>query len=146
MVLALIGNKLKHFFLFFVGLFRRALCCFRRRRRPSFDAVPLTDVGVVSNSQNVDLEGWNWEERPDFSEPKTVQDHIDLYRKKKSEAQKQAEEGAPENFFEDMTPRITRQTKVLVNTGRMEGETTNGLNFVPTTPLVSILFVYWAFI
>lgn len=73
--------------------------------------------------------------------PQTVQDHIELYRKQKAMPQRQHDDLPPEeqlNFFQDMTPKITRQTKVLlVNKDRnstAEGDSnaspTSRLNFV----------------
>lgn len=65
---------------------------------------------------------------------KTVQDHIEMYRKqahtlKQSKAEPETEEQL--NFFEDMTPNITRQTKLFINTDQGGGfKHSNRLNFV----------------
>jgi hypothetical protein len=137
MVVAVLINKIKHFLLFVVSIFRRALCCFRRRRRSSFDSVPLTHVGVVANHNDPE-EPWTWEEKLEYAEPKTVQDHIELYRKRKIDAQQQAKDEAEEraDLFEDMTPKITKQTKVFVNTERRESGGANRLNVAETVPVV----------
>jgi hypothetical protein len=137
MVVAVLINKIKHFLLFLVSIFRRALCCFRRRRRSSFDSVPLTHVGVVANHTDPE-EPWTWEEKLEYAEPKTVQDHIELYRKRKIDAQQQAKDEAEEraDLFEDMTPKITKQTKVFVNTERRESGGANRLNVAETVPVV----------
>jgi hypothetical protein len=136
MVVAVLINKIKHFLLFVVSIFRRALCCFRRRRRSSFDSVPLTHVGVVANHNDPE-EPWTWEEKLEYAEPKTVQDHIELYRKRKIDAQQQAKDEAEEraDLFEDMTPKITKQTKVFVNTERRESSGANRLNVAETVPV-----------
>ncbi|EEZ97347.1 receptor-binding cancer antigen expressed on SiSo cells [Tribolium castaneum] len=136
MVVSLLVNKIKHLVLFFVSVFRRALCCFRRRRRVSVDSVPLTHV--VSNPKDIE-ENWAWDEKPDYSEPKTVQDHIELYRKRKVEAQQQAEVPPEErlDFFEDMAPKITKQTKVFINTDRGAPEAPSRLNLIDAVPVVS---------
>ncbi|XP_044262337.1 receptor-binding cancer antigen expressed on SiSo cells isoform X2 [Tribolium madens] len=132
MVVSLLVNKIKHLVLFFVSVFKRALCCFRRRRRVSVDSVPLTHVGVVSNQK----ENWAWDDKPDYSEPKTVQDHIELYRKRKVDAQQQSEVPAEErlDFFEDMAPKITKQTKVFIKTDREETGPPSRLNLIETVP------------
>ena len=136
MVVVLVVNKLKHLILFFVSIFRRALCCFRRRRRVSVDAVPLTHVGVVAN--HGDPEDWTWEDKPGYSEPKTVQVHIELYRKRKSEKTElqQQQEEVPMDFFENMAPKITRQTKVYISEEHGESKGANRLNVVETVPVV----------
>lgn len=48
----IILNRLKSLVLVVLGLVKRSLCCFRRRRRVSFDAEPLTNIGVVSNYES----------------------------------------------------------------------------------------------
>ncbi|KAJ8984754.1 hypothetical protein NQ317_005019 [Molorchus minor] len=130
MVLGLILNKLKSFILIFVNLFRRALCCFRRRRRSSCDSVPLTHV--VSNNED-GLQKWgDWEDTTANNKPKTVQDHIDLYRKQAELSRKQQE-----------SPDAEEQTKILINTSQSEHATSqnrlnvvdDSLNVIPTAEL-----------
>ncbi|RZC36727.1 receptor-binding cancer antigen expressed on SiSo cells [Asbolus verrucosus] len=136
MVMSVFVNKIKHFVLFVVSIFRRALCCFRRRRRSSFDSVPLTHVGVVSNHKESE-ENWNWDDRLEYAEPKTVQDHIELYRKRKVDAQQQSDIPLEErlDFFEDMTPKITKQTKLFINAAKNESDVGNRLNVIETVPV-----------
>lgn len=116
-------QKLKSFILFFIGIFRRALCCFRRKRHPSCDSIPLTTIGVIPNNA-AEFESWNsWEDtansiKSDTFKPNSVQDHIEQYRHQKAMLARQKSESREteqENFFEDMTPKITRQTKVYLN-------------------------------
>ncbi|KAJ8937373.1 hypothetical protein NQ314_011921 [Rhamnusium bicolor] len=147
MILTVLLNKIKSFILIFVNLFRRALCCLRGRRRSSCDSVPLTHV--ISNGEEAkgDFQNWgDWEDTGANSKPKTVHDHIELYRKQAQVARQGQESPDPEeqlNFFEDMTPKITKQTKILINTNQGEsGNSLNRLNFVedsvnavPTTEL-----------
>ncbi|KAJ8940953.1 hypothetical protein NQ318_006804 [Aromia moschata] len=134
MIVTVLLNKIKSLLLIFANLFRRALCCFRRRRRSSCDTVPLTHV--ISNSeQEGKAEFQNWGEWEDCdSKPKTVQDHIELYRKQAEKLKQQQDAPDSEeqlNFFEDMAPKITRQTKVLIDTGHCEGGgASNRLNFI----------------
>jgi hypothetical protein len=52
MAISFIVNRLKALFLLVLGVVKRALCCFRRRRRASGDPIPLTAVGVVPNNVN----------------------------------------------------------------------------------------------
>lgn len=123
MVIGVIVNRLKSLLLVILGLVKRSLCCFRRRRRVSFESEPLTNVGVVSNNYETkkrydELQTWNsWDDPVSVvtdRAPNTVQQHIELYRQ-----QQVAPKVEPElqtDFFQDMTPRITRQTKVLVKT------------------------------
>lgn len=130
MILNLIFNKLKSLILLFVNLFRRALCCFRRRKM-SCDAVPLTHVISSSDTDERIRDGQNWGDWEDSSEPKTVQDHIEMYRKRKAQIitgpQEPPSIESQLNFFEDMAPNITKQTKVFLNT-KQNDDSRMGLN------------------
>lgn len=134
MALDFIANRLKALVLIIVGAFRRAICCLRRRRRSSCDSIPLSAVGVVpsSNTGQPELEQWDqWEESPVvvvLDRPvNTVQAKIEQYRQQASKSQESLEEHQP-NFFEDMTPKITAQTKILVK-DRAENASRNSLKF-----------------
>lgn len=139
MIVLILLNKLKSFLLIFVHLFNRALCCIRRKRRPSFsdDSVPLTHVGVISDRNPMDdASNWtDWGAENDLQHPQTVQDHIELYRKQKAIAQQNLNETNDENlnFFEDMTPKIQRPPKLFIPTtsgaGSAHGQFNNRLNF-----------------
>lgn len=138
MILRLLLTKLKSFFLVFINIFNRALCCFRKRRRSVCDGIQLTHVGVVSNNDKGDFQNWSdsWDENS-INEPKTIQDHIDLYRKQKQTAKQQLENEQLQqqteqlSFFDDMAPKITKQTKILINSDRKDKSrmVTNRLNF-----------------
>lgn len=52
MAVEFIVNRVKAFLLFILGILRRAMCCLRRRRRSSCDSIPLSTIGVVSNTNN----------------------------------------------------------------------------------------------
>lgn len=115
-------QKFKSFLLFFIGIFRRALCCFKRKRYSSTDSIPLTAIGVVpTNATNgsSEFDNWNnWEDgnRGEAFKPNSIQEHIELFRQQKVLARQKLEmDEQQENFFEDMTPRITKQTKVFLN-------------------------------
>ncbi|XP_018564205.1 uncharacterized protein LOC108905705 [Anoplophora glabripennis] len=135
MIVAVLLNKIKSFIFVFVNIFRRALCCFRRRRRSSCESVPLTHV--VSNSEETKNNFQTWEDWGDHAndrKEKTVQDHIEMYRKQTQILKQSKGEEEPEeqlNFFEDMTPNITKQTKVLISTNQGgDFKQSNRLNFV----------------
>lgn len=142
----IIINKMRSFLLFFVTLFRRALCCFRRRRRLSY-VEPLTDIGIVANKQNdTEVENWkNWGNDGFVNKkPNTVQEHIDFYRQQK--AQIQIQEEVPEertDFFEDMTPKITAQKKVLIGSSRKHNERSNNLSLVPDIVLTVSIYMFF---
>ncbi|XP_023717279.1 receptor-binding cancer antigen expressed on SiSo cells isoform X2 [Cryptotermes secundus] len=128
MAIAFMVNRLKALFLFLLGVVKRALCCFRRRRRASGDPIPLTAVGVVPNNFNSvegpDLQSWNsWDENPVsvITErlQNTVQQQIDLYRQQAARHMSESEEPQPD-FFEDMAPRITKQTKIILKDDERE--------------------------
>ncbi|KAF7271527.1 hypothetical protein GWI33_015601 [Rhynchophorus ferrugineus] len=126
MILSLLFAKLKGLFLFIINLFRRALCCIRKRKRNcSESAVPLTQV-VSSVELPNDIQDWaDWgNDALIDKKPKTVQDYIALYRQQtfkphNNEVEENVEEQL--NFFEDMTPQITKQTKVLIRNKNDEG-------------------------
>lgn len=117
------------------------MCCLRRRRRSSCDSVPLSTVGVIPNVLNnsTELEQWDkWEENPVVVIPdkpvNTVQAKIDQYRQ---QANKPPETPTEEqlNFFEDMTPKITRQTKILIKDKHMDGLSCNKTQFTAMDPI-----------
>ncbi|EZA56402.1 hypothetical protein DMN91_010283 [Ooceraea biroi] len=139
-------NRLKALLVLLLGLFKRAMCCLRRRRRSSCDSVPLSTVGVVPNvlTNSTELEQWDkWEENPVVVIPdkpvNMVQAKIEQYRQ---QVVKSPETPTEEqlNFFEDMTPKITRQTKILLKDKQMESQSRNAAKFtamdlIPTNEL-----------
>lgn len=52
MAIEFLVNRFKALVVFLLGVFRRAMCCFRRRRRSSCDSIPLSAIGVVPNTLN----------------------------------------------------------------------------------------------
>ncbi|XP_022904991.2 receptor-binding cancer antigen expressed on SiSo cells [Onthophagus taurus] len=130
MVISILIHKLRSFMLFLIGIFRRALCCFHKRRRVSFDE-PLTGIGVVK-SENEEM-AWNDWGDDRLKNPTTVQEHIEFYRQQKAQLQKQEEEVEnQEDFFENMTPEITRQKKIFVANENKEGLNEKMNVFVPS--------------
>lgn len=142
--------KVKAFFLVFVNLFRRALCCIRKRRHSFSESVQLTHV--ISNTDNQN-EPPTWSEWSDEgfrdNKPKTVQDYIEQYREQTTKARiaQDVEENTEDqlNFFEDMAPQITAQAKVLVRT-KADSVTkrnfNNRLSAVEDTVNVIVSFFY----
>lgn len=119
MLIKMLVTKLKSFVLFFVNIFRRALCCFRRRRRPSTDAEPLVNIVVTKNDGEQDGDMWNdWEFKN--KKPSNVQEHIEYYRQQqakqlKQQTEEELVEEEPVDLFGDMAPKITKQQKLLIS-------------------------------
>lgn len=68
------------------------------------------------------MNNWtNWDEQSGVGnyKPNTVQEHIEYYRQQaiaaRNVSQQSDEEPAPD-YFEDMTPKITEQTKIVIKT------------------------------
>ncbi|KAL0275003.1 UNVERIFIED_CONTAM: hypothetical protein PYX00_002997 [Menopon gallinae] len=109
-------------FHFFIRTFKRALCCLKRRRRPSCEPLPLTNIGIVQNSDKGELQAWgNWEDVPTIITDHTskpidpIQQKIEQYREQMKAPPVEA--GDPEDnidFFQDMTPTIVKQKKLLL--------------------------------
>ncbi|XP_031841659.1 uncharacterized protein LOC116430977 [Nomia melanderi] len=137
-------NRLKALIVLLLGIFRRAMCCLRRRRRSSCDSIPLSAVGVVPNTTNntTESEQWDqWEENPVVVVPdkpvNTIQAKIEQYRQQASQSPESTEEPHA-NFFEDMTPKITRQIKILVKDKISENTSWNSSKFaVNSNPVPS---------
>ncbi|KMQ91637.1 receptor-binding cancer antigen [Lasius niger] len=134
-------NRLKALFVILFGIFKRAMCCLRRRRRSSCDCEPLSTVGVVPNAltNSTELEQWDkWEENPVVVIPdkpvNTVQAKIEQYRQ---QVVKPPDVPTEErlNFFEDMTPKITRQTKVLIKDKHVDSSSPNATKFIAMDPV-----------
>lgn len=119
MVLSQLCGRIKIIILGIIGAFRRALCCFSRRRKPSqTDCEILQSVNVVSDtgrSTEVSLfvkqlgislliyiyrqggeKDWNsWDDTP-----RTVQEHIDHYRQKLARPPTPKEPEPEPDFFQ----------------------------------------------
>ncbi|KAK2582094.1 hypothetical protein KPH14_002796 [Odynerus spinipes] len=141
MAVEFLVNRLKALVVLLFGVFRRAMCCLRRRRRSSCDSIPLSAVGVVPNASNnssTELEKWDhWEENPVVVVPdrpvNVVQTKIEQYRQQVTKSTEPQDEEQQPNFFEDMTPRITRQTKILIKDKRAENTSRNSAKFAVAT-------------
>ncbi|PSN30667.1 hypothetical protein C0J52_28039 [Blattella germanica] len=113
MAIAFMINRLKALFLLVIGIIKRGLCCFRRRRRPSGELIPLTTVGVVPNNYvsledrgGQDLQSWNsWDDNPvsivtERTQENPVQQKIDLYRQQAMRSISESEDQPQPDFFE----------------------------------------------
>lgn len=49
----IVTNTLLTLFQFILRIFKKAVCCLRRRRRLSCEPIPLTNIGVVPNVEKV---------------------------------------------------------------------------------------------
>lgn len=134
----IIINKMRTFVLFFITLFRRALCCFRRRRRLSY-VEPLTGIGIVASKQDeIEADNWNNWLNEGFvnKKPITIQEHIEYYRQQKAQLNTEQEIVKEQtDFFENMTPEITRQKKVFISSNHKNAIQSNYLSLVPETVL-----------
>lgn len=163
MIIVHIFGRIKALFLAFISVFRRAFCCFSRRRKPSLTGCDvLSSVSVIQNdnsqhARNKDYviyllnicsftrksifilfqaeRDWNsWDDTP-----RTVDEHIEQYRQRLAKPKTPPLQGPELDFFQvrffkntkcrqfqssiflqDMTPKIIRQTKVLIKTENPE--------------------------
>uniref|UniRef100_A0A1B6CFX1 Receptor-binding cancer antigen expressed on SiSo cells n=1 Tax=Clastoptera arizonana TaxID=38151 RepID=A0A1B6CFX1_9HEMI len=133
MVLTVLVYKLKGLFILLLGLVKKSLCCFKRRRRLSCDSEPLTAVGVgitfeTKKTDANDLQNWNsWEEPSSvITDLKSVQQHIDYYRQQQQSSRRLLENPPDqvqnEDFFQDMTPKIIKQPRVFVKPQGFENQ------------------------
>ncbi|KAK6626716.1 hypothetical protein RUM44_009192 [Polyplax serrata] len=120
-----VGNAFLTIFQFLLRVFNKALCCFRRRRRLSCDPVPLTNIGVVPNVDNdSDVQMWNSWGDTDGKGPTMittgkpidpVQQQIEMYRQQRMAlSQSEKEEELKIDYFQDMAPKIIKQTKMFL--------------------------------
>ncbi|KAF7991570.1 hypothetical protein HCN44_008941 [Aphidius gifuensis] len=136
MALEFLINRLKALVVIIMGVFRRALCCLRRRRRSSCDSVPLSAVGVVPNTVNnnkIEQENWDqWDDNsivvvPNNKPVNIVQSKIEQYRQQIARSPNDADEPQV-NYFQDMTPRITKQKKILLTSSTSSDESSMNLS------------------
>lgn len=126
MLFAWLLFKLKSFFLLFSNVFRRALCCVRKRRNSFSETEQLTHVVSSGSEEPPTWSDWGNDQFRD-NNPKTVHDYIEQYREQAVKARTgEVSDEDREDYFEDMTPQIRRQTKVLIgNRGGNGGSNVN---------------------
>lgn len=111
-------NQIKVLLLSFIGLFRRALCCFSRRRKLSLsESESLQCVNVVVDN-NYHMKKSNQGQERDWNSwddgPRTVEEHIEQYRQKIAKPPTPKSEEPEPDFFSEMTPKIKPQLKVYL--------------------------------
>ncbi|XP_055846243.1 uncharacterized protein LOC129912143 [Episyrphus balteatus] len=112
-------NQIKVLLLSFIGLFRRALCCFSRRRKTSLsESESLQCVNVVAADNNYHLKKSNQGQERDWNSwddaPRTVEEHIEQYRQKIAKPPTPKDEEPEPDFFSEMAPKIKPQLKVYL--------------------------------
>lgn len=127
--------KIGHMFLSTFGIFRRALCCFRRRRRLSDFALPMTknDLALPLNQGSFKEELQNWGSWNDTDQPLDVAIVIDETRKasRRNSNDRQSlskDEEDNEDFFKEMAPAIKKPKMLLVKGKRNENNTSQVSN------------------
>lgn len=98
MPVSFLVNRVKALVLLIVNIFKRAMCIFhKRRRKPSGDIIMESVVTEKHCDKNAErMVPWNsWDE----NKPKTVEDHIEQYRKSLTKLRTASEEIAHEPDF-----------------------------------------------
>ncbi|XP_053678500.1 receptor-binding cancer antigen expressed on SiSo cells [Anopheles nili] len=119
MITELVMNRIRQLLLAFIGVLKRAMCCFSRRRRMSVgECEVLSSVSVDRHSstsrggKNVTEKDWNsWDDSP-----KTVEEHIERYRETLAKPPAPVEAPVEMDYFQDMTPQISSQQKICIAT------------------------------
>lgn len=124
MISQLVMTRVRHLLVTIAALFKKILCCFSRRRKPSVsgcdtlnsvDVVRDADRGQGNRYKNIVEKDWNsWDDTP-----ATVEEHIERYREQLA-VPASPKEPPPEeqiDFFQDMAPRIIAQQKICVADG-----------------------------
>jgi len=112
-------NRIKAIIYIIIGAIKRALCCFRgRRRSQSNDDGDECLTHVIIPNRDEGSVNWNENWGDDVNgRPQTVRDHIQLYREKVGQQnvpQNNPSDEVLENLFQEMTPRYIKQKKVVI--------------------------------
>uniref|UniRef100_A0A182PPX5 Receptor-binding cancer antigen expressed on SiSo cells n=1 Tax=Anopheles epiroticus TaxID=199890 RepID=A0A182PPX5_9DIPT len=118
----LVMNRIRQLLLAIVGVLKRAMCCFSRRRKlsASGECEVLSAVSVDrypagrsgGPGRNVPEKDWNsWDDSP-----RTVEEHIERYRETLAQPPSPTEPPPEVDYFQDMTPQISSQPKVCIAT------------------------------
>lgn len=129
MILSFLFGKLKLLVFVFVNIFKRAFFC--GKRTSNCDVIPLTHV--ISNNEEYSPEWGDWEEGSYNKESKTVYDSQALCINQKNQQPLESTDSEEQiNFFNDMTPQITKQIKIFVNNDATNAKniSTNRLNLL----------------
>ncbi|XP_013118727.1 receptor-binding cancer antigen expressed on SiSo cells [Stomoxys calcitrans] len=117
----MVFQQIKVLLLSVLQLFRRALCCFSRKRKPSYSE-PMNVVVVQPNygvlpvsiaqrpSSMAPERDWNsWDDSP-----RSVQEHIEQYRQQIAKPPTPQTETNEPDFFKELTPVIKPQQKIYL--------------------------------
>ncbi|KAM7348670.1 uncharacterized protein ACRADG_007928 [Cochliomyia hominivorax] len=130
----MVFQQIKVLILSIVGLLRRALCCFSRKRKPSYSE-PMTNVVVQSNMSSTQRTQRNTAPERDWNSwddtPRTVEEHIEQYRQQIAKPPTPQTEEQEPDFFKELTPVIKPQLKYYLgddnqtntNFSRLEAKT-----------------------
>ncbi|KAG1714233.1 Atrial natriuretic peptide-converting enzyme [Nymphon striatum] len=127
-VVKAIFAKFCKLFLAIFGGFRRALCCWRRRKNINdFDSLPFRidssairteSIQPIPTNESIDLQNWHdWDELNVSSSPPTASvatSNMSLKSKYFNGIHDAEEPEYEPNYFEDMTPTIQRQKRLLI--------------------------------
>ncbi|XP_035920053.1 receptor-binding cancer antigen expressed on SiSo cells [Anopheles stephensi] len=117
----LVMNRIRQLLLAIVGVLKRAMCCFSRRRKlsasecevlntVSVDRYPGGGRGAGGQGKNVPEKDWNsWDDSP-----KTVEEHIERYRETLAQPPSPSEPQPEVDYFQDMAPQISSQPKICI--------------------------------
>ncbi|XP_052900774.1 receptor-binding cancer antigen expressed on SiSo cells [Anopheles moucheti] len=119
MITELVMNRIRQLLLAIVGVLKRAMCCFSRRRKLSAgECEVLSTVSVDRypnagrHGKNVPEKDWNsWDDSP-----KTVEEHIERYRETLAQPPSPTEPQPEMDYFQDMAPQISSQPKICIAT------------------------------
>ncbi|EDW05624.2 receptor-binding cancer antigen expressed on SiSo cells [Drosophila mojavensis] len=115
-------QQIKMLLLGIVTLFRRALCCFSRRRKLSHSGAdqlqavtigdfPATAKPATSSNGGAKERDWNsWDDSP-----RTVEEHIEQYRQRMAQPPTPPKEEPEPDFFSELTPVIKPQPKYYLD-------------------------------
>uniref|UniRef100_A0A1L8EDQ1 Putative receptor-binding cancer antigen n=1 Tax=Haematobia irritans TaxID=7368 RepID=A0A1L8EDQ1_HAEIR len=132
-------QQIKVLLLSIVQLFRRALCCFSRKRKPSYsEPMNVVVVSPVSSSighrtsSDVPERDWNsWDDSP-----RSVQEHIEQYRQQIAKPPTPQTEASEPDFFKELTPVIKPQQKFyLPNDNQMNQQDFSRLEAKTDVPI-----------
>uniref|UniRef100_A0A182MZW5 Receptor-binding cancer antigen expressed on SiSo cells n=1 Tax=Anopheles dirus TaxID=7168 RepID=A0A182MZW5_9DIPT len=119
MITELVMNRVRQLLLAIVGVLKRALCCFSRRRKLSVgEAGALSTVsvdrypGASRGGKGAAEKDWNsWDDSP-----KTVEEHIERYRETLAQPPSPGDPQPEVDYFQDMAPQISSQPKLCIAT------------------------------
>ncbi|XP_059486082.1 uncharacterized protein LOC132202849 [Neocloeon triangulifer] len=133
--LQVLFSKLKGLVLWILAIFRRACCCFRRRRRLS-ESQPLTDIGIIPNNPQDNVEGgwdsWGKEEDKITQQIREYRNSLAMARQNQDQPEEPEERV---DYFQDMVPRVTKAPRVALSTHEEQVNVSNTSELFAAQPL-----------